>query len=223
MALSNVTFEALAGDKVGIVGRTGAGKSSIGSALFRLYELCSGTITIDGIDIASVQLQTLRSRLTIIPQDPVLFKGSLRYNLDPDRHLTNAQLNDALAKVHMLDRVSSLPKGVDTKNVQFSTGERQLLCMARAILRRSKVLMLDEATASIDGQSLELVMKTVREQFADCTVLTIAHRIETVIKCCQKVLVIDSGRVVEYDSPDALLDDHESLFAQMAAATVQLD
>jgi len=216
------------GEKVGIVGRTGAGKSSLTLSLFRLLEAIEGQIIIDGMDIKKVGLAQLRSRLTIIPQDPLLFSGSLRYNLDPTAESTDNKTKHAdeylcsvLKAVNINDQnfiSNSSQKGTDILNFQIkengeniSVGQRQLICLARALVRKSKILILDEATASVDPMTDKILQETIREQFMDCTVLTIAHRIETILDY-DRVMVLDRGEVVEFDEPDKLLDDKSSLF-----------
>jgi len=207
-----------AGEKVGIVGRTGAGKSSLTLALFRILERAGGRIVIDGVDIANIGLQDLRSRLTIIPQDPVLFSGTLRLNLDPfDRH-TDEELWKALEVSHLKNFVSGLDDGLQHAVAEggenLSVGQRQLVCLARALLRKSKILVLDEATAAVDLETDELIQQTIRREFADRTVFTIAHRLNTIMDY-DRVLVLDNGSVIEFDSPANLLKDN-GVFTKMA-------
>jgi ABC-type multidrug transport system fused ATPase/permease subunit len=218
-ALQGVTCSLAAGERVGVVGRTGAGKSSLAAALFRLVEAETGAVRIDGRDIASLGLHALRSRLTIIPQDPVLFAGSLRMNLDPFSQHPNSAVQEALAKAHLGPWAAGLEEGLEHAVAEgggsLSMGQRQLVCLARALLRRSRVLVLDEATASMDIETDALIQATVRREFPESTVITIAHRLHTVLDC-HRILVMDHGRLVECDAPGALLADTDSLFHAMA-------
>jgi ATP-binding cassette subfamily C (CFTR/MRP) protein 1 len=220
LVLKGINVHINPSEKVGIVGRTGAGKSSLTLALFRIVEPSAGRILIDGVDIGQIGLVDLRSRLTIVPQDPVLFSGSLRMNLDPFSQHEDAIVWEALRLTHMDAFVSSLPDRllhkVDEGGENLSVGQRQLVCLTRALLRKSKVLILDEAAASVDMETDQLIQRTIREQFAECTVLTIAHRLHSVLEC-NRLLVLDDGRVAEFDSPQTLLANPESLFHSMAA------
>ncbi|KAG7392330.1 hypothetical protein PHYBOEH_006433 [Phytophthora boehmeriae] len=210
LVLKDVSFSVASGEKVGVCGRTGSGKSSLMSVLFRVVELSSGCVRIDGVDISTITVHQLRTKLTIIPQDPMLFSGSLRMNLDPFAEQSDDQLWDVLRKVHLADTVSGWGRGLDyevaEKGENLSVGQRQLLCIARALIRDSKVIVMDEATANVDQESDKLIQQTVKESFGggDRTVLCIAHRIETIMDS-DKILVLDAGEVVEYDSPSALL------------------
>ncbi|XP_072021819.1 LOW QUALITY PROTEIN: ATP-binding cassette sub-family C member 5-like [Amphiura filiformis] len=220
LVLQGISFEAQPKEKIGIVGRTGSGKSSLGVSLFRLVEKEAGEIKIDDIDISAIGLYDLRSKLAIIPQDPVLFIGTIRYNLDPFMQHNDKEIWSALEKTYMKDKVSKLDNQLEAPVVEsgdnFSVGERQLLCMARAVLRKSKILMLDEATAAIDTETDSLVQSTIREAFSDCTLLTIAHRLQTVLDS-DKIMVVDDGKIAEFDTPSNLLADSNSLFSIMVA------
>ncbi|XP_056229586.1 multidrug resistance-associated protein 5 isoform X4 [Seriola aureovittata] len=208
-------------EKVGIVGRTGSGKSSLGVVLFRLVECCGGSILIDGIDISDIGLANLRSKLSIIPQDPVLFSGTVRSNLDPFNQYSEEQIWDALERSHMKECVSQLSLKLEAEVVEngenFSVGERQLLCVARALLRQCKVLILDEATAAMDAETDALIQETIRSSFQDCTTLTIAHRLHTVLTS-NRIMVLNQGQVVEYDEPSKLLANENSRLCSMLAA-----
>ncbi|OCT92610.1 hypothetical protein XELAEV_18015666mg [Xenopus laevis] len=204
-------------EKVGIVGRTGAGKSSLISALFRLAEP-EGKIWIDKYLTSELGLHDLRKKMSIIPQEPVLFTGTMRKNLDPFDEHADEELWAVLEEVQLKEAVDELPGKIETQlsesGSNFSVGQRQLVCLARAILRRNRILIIDEATANVDPRTDELIQKTIREKFAECTVLTIAHRLNTIIDS-DKIMVLDSGSVKEYDEPYVLLQNKESLFYKM--------
>ncbi|KAF9361945.1 Canalicular multispecific organic anion transporter 2 [Mortierella sp. AD094] len=255
LVIKNVSFEVQPGEKIGIVGRTGAGKSSLTLALFRIIEAANshwakashngsdsdanpdkagekiaelekiqvdedgGSIWIDGIDISTVGLEQLRRHLAIIPQDPTLFVGSVRNNLDPFEEATEVEIWEALERAHLKDYISSLAGGLSHEVTQngenFSVGQRSLICLARALLRKTKILVLDEATAAVDVETDELIQKTIRSEFKDRTILTIAHRIKTVMDS-DKILVLEKGRIQEYEAPLELLKRKESLFYRLA-------
>eukprot|EP00026_Physarum_polycephalum_P004519 Phypoly_transcript_04540.p1 GENE.Phypoly_transcript_04540~~Phypoly_transcript_04540.p1 ORF type:complete len:716 (+),score=89.46 Phypoly_transcript_04540:233-2149(+) len=202
-------------EKIGIVGRTGAGKSSVFLALLRTADPAAGTIRIDNIDITKIGLSTLRSSLSIIPQDPTLFAGTIKTNLDPSNVFNDKDIWTALDSVHMKNVIEKLSGGiyckVDEKGDNFSVGERQLLCLGRALLRNTKILLMDEATASVDMDTDILIQQTIRDKFKSCTVLTIAHRINTILDY-DRVMVMEAGNLVEYDSPTKLAGDPTSLF-----------
>ncbi|NXK01990.1 MRP7 protein, partial [Herpetotheres cachinnans] len=216
-ALDGVSFTVYPREKVGIVGRTGSGKSTLFLALFRMLELKSGRILLDGVDSQLVGLEELRSRLAIIPQDPFLFSGSIRENLDPQGKRTDAELHEVLEHCHLWDAVTQMG-GLDSelgeRGKSLSVGQRQLVCLARALLTRAKVLCIDEATASVDQKTDQLLQQTIRQRFADKTVLTIAHRLNTVLDS-DRVLVMQAGRVAELDSPTRLSQKDGSLFQRL--------
>lgn len=220
--IKGVSFSIKPKEKIGIVGRTGAGKSTITSAFFRLIEPESGSILIDGKNVQEMGLHDLRCKLSIIPQDPVLFSGTIRTNLDPTESIPDQQIWDVLASVNMRDAVSKLPERleatVESNGENFSSGQRQLFCLARAMLRKPKVLIMDEATANVDMESDALIQKSIRQDFSDSTVLTIAHRLNTVIDY-DRILVLASGKVVEFDTPRNLLQKNDGLFSKMVDET----
>ncbi|KAE9611338.1 putative xenobiotic-transporting ATPase [Lupinus albus] len=218
LVLHGITCTFEGGHKIGIVGRTGSGKSTLIGALFRLVEPASGKIIVDGIDISSIGLHDLRSRFGIIPQDPTLFNGTVRYNMDPLSQHSDQEIWEVLGKCQLLEVVQEKEEGLDSSVVEaganWSMGQRQLFCLGRALLRRSRVLVLDEATASIDNATDLILQKTIRTEFSDCTVITVAHRIPTVMDCT-KVLAISDGKVEEYDEPSKLMKREGSLFGQL--------
>ncbi|XP_035703251.1 multidrug resistance-associated protein 4 isoform X2 [Folsomia candida] len=215
--LKNLTFEIGAKEKVGIVGRTGAGKSSMIAALFRMTEPM-GEIFIDGVNIGEIGLHDLRKSISIIPQDPVLFSGDVRYNLDPFGKFQDLELWRVIEEVELKDAVPSLDFKVADGGSNFSVGQRQLVCLARAILRKNRVLLMDEATASVDARTDALIQKTIRSKFSDCTIITIAHRLHSVIDC-DKILVLDHGNLEEFGHPYSLLQNTEGKLTSMVAQT----
>uniref|UniRef100_A0A8C8VR47 ATP binding cassette subfamily C member 9 n=1 Tax=Pelusios castaneus TaxID=367368 RepID=A0A8C8VR47_9SAUR len=209
------------GQKVGICGRTGSGKSSLSLAFFRMVDIFDGKIVIDGIDICKLPLHTLRSRLSIILQDPILFSGSIRFNLDPECKCTDDRLWEALEIAQLKNMVKSLPGGLDAVVTEggenFSVGQRQLFCLARAFVRKSSILIMDEATASIDMATENILQKVVMTAFADRTVVTIAHRVHTILTA-DLVIVMKRGNILENDTPENLLSQEDGIFASFVRA-----
>ncbi|KAJ6893400.1 ABC transporter C family member 12-like isoform X3 [Populus alba x Populus x berolinensis] len=220
--LHGLSFAVSPSEKLGIVGRTGAGKSSMLNALFRIVELERGEITIDGCDITKFGLTDLRRALSIIPQSPVLFSGTVRFNLDPFSEHNDADLWEALERAHLKDAVRNSSFGLDAQVFEggesFSVGQRQLLSLTRALLQRSKILVLDEATSSVDVRIDALIQKTIREEFRSCTMLIIAHRLNTIIDC-DRILVLEAGQVLEHSTPEELLSNEGSAFSRMVQST----
>uniref|UniRef100_A0AAQ4PSX5 ATP-binding cassette, sub-family C (CFTR/MRP), member 3 n=1 Tax=Gasterosteus aculeatus aculeatus TaxID=481459 RepID=A0AAQ4PSX5_GASAC len=208
LVLKNLTLSVKGGEKIGIVGRTGAGKSSMTLCLFRLLEAAAGEISIDGVKISELGLHDLRSRLTIIPQEPVLFSGTLKMNLDPFEKYSDEELWGALQQSHLHKFVSNQPAKLELEcsegGENLSVGQRQLVCLARALLRKTRILILDEATAAVDLETDDLIQSTIRTQFEDCTVFTIAHRLNTIMDYT-RVLVLDKGQIAEFDTPANLI------------------
>ncbi|XP_039259170.2 ATP-binding cassette sub-family C member 4-like isoform X4 [Styela clava] len=216
--LKEVCLRIKPNEKIGVVGRTGAGKTSLVAALFRLNELENGEIYIDGIPISTLGLKDLRVAISVIPQDPILFAGTMRRNIDPFDIYTDDKLWEALAKVQLADFVKSLSLQLNTEMAEtgsnFSVGQRQLICFARAILAKTKILVIDEATANVDMRTDQLIQSTIREEFKHCTVITIAHRINTVIDS-DRILVLGGGLVKEFDEPYKLLQNKNGYFANI--------
>lgn len=238
--LKGLSFNVTKNQRIGVVGRTGAGKSSLTLALFRFLEAREGSIRIDGIDISTIGLHDLRSRLAIIPQDPVLFSGTIRSNLDPFNDQTDADLYDALKRVHLIRRsingsgtftpiladtnvniFQSLSSRISEGGLNLSQGQRQLLCLARAIVARPKIMILDEATSAVDMATDFLIQHSIRTEFHDSTLIVIAHRLSTIADF-DKILVMSDGKAVEFDSPIKLLDA-KGLFWDMVAQTGEKD
>jgi ABC-type multidrug transport system fused ATPase/permease subunit len=225
LVLNDLSFSVAGGSSVGVCGRTGAGKSSLITALFRIVELERGVITIDGVDIAGLGLAKLRSSLAIIPQDPVIFSGTLRTNLDPAGAYPDAELHRVLLLVRLKPLVARLANGIeeplDDMGSSLSQGERQLVCFARALLRSARVLVLDEATSGVDIETDALIQKVLRDESSAAkkgrpTIVTIAHRLQTIIDY-DSILVLGSGQVLEHGSPQALLQKTDGHFTTMWA------
>ena len=222
LVLKDLNIVIKSGSKVGIVGRTGAGKSSIMQGLFRLVEASTGSISIDGIKTKSINLQKLRSSCSVIPQDPILFSGTIRYNLDPFGRQENDQaLWNALESVELkpaVKRIGGLSFLVSEGGRNFSIGQRQLICLARAILQKNKILMMDEATANVDPETDSIIQETIRKQFDDCTVITVAHRLHTIIDN-DLVVVLHKGVVTDFGEPHQLLQKEDSLLTKFVNQT----
>ena len=218
--LNDLTFNVRSGEKIGIVGRTGSGKSSLMLALFRILELNKGNIRIDGIDISTLGLETLRKGLQIIPQDPTLFKGSVRLNLDLEDMFSDTQIWEALKMVGLDDYVSKLDSKLESMveegGSNLSVGQRQLICLARAILAKPKILIMDEATASVDFEADRLIQASIKSNFQETTLLCIAHRVNTIADF-DRILVLQDGRLADYDTPSVLLQ-REGLFSELSKA-----
>lgn len=248
--LKGISFDIKDNERIGVVGRTGAGKSSLTLALFRFLESRSGKVTIDGLDISKIDLHSLRSRLAIIPQDPVLFSGTIRSNLDPFDDHTDEALRECLARVHLLDSGSPTPVNEPAsaagsaaastaapKNTNIfkdlsspiaesggnlSQGQRQLLCLARAIISRPKIMVLDEATSAVDMSTDALIQRSIREEFTSSTLLVIAHRLSTIADF-DRILVLSEGKVAEFGSPKELWEKEDGIFRDMCESSGEKD
>ncbi|KAK5578523.1 hypothetical protein RB653_008195 [Dictyostelium firmibasis] len=217
--LKNLSFKIESNEKIGIVGRTGAGKTTIASSIFRMVECSKGIILIDGIDISTLDLQKLRSSIGIVPQDPFIFTGTIRSNIDPFQEFTDIEIWESIEKVKLKETINSMPLKLETLLQEngdngFSYGQKQLLCLCRTILKKFKIILMDEATSSIDYHTAQLIKETIQENFKDCTTLTIAHRLETIIDC-NKIAVIDSGQLIEFDTPTNLMNIPNSKFNKL--------
>lgn len=236
--LRGLSFRVERNERIGVVGRTGAGKSSLTLALFRFLEAREGSITIDGLQISKIKLHALRSRLAIIPQDPVLFSGTIRSNLDAFDEHTDAELHDALQRVHLISTATScdeptssnapttptqhantnpfmsLQSSISEGGLNLSQGQRQLLCLARAIVSRPKILVLDEATSAVDMATDALIQRSIREEFGDATLIVIAHRLSTIADF-DKILVMGEGRSLEFGPPRELMALDGGVFKEM--------
>ncbi|XP_038152402.1 canalicular multispecific organic anion transporter 1-like isoform X1 [Cyprinodon tularosa] len=223
LVLKGITCDIAGKEKIGIVGRTGAGKSSLTNCLFRIIEAADGRILIDGLDISTIGLHDLRKRLTIIPQDPVLFSGTLRKNLDPFDKFSDEDMWRVLELSHLKDYVTGLKEGLQHEVAEggenLSVGQRQLLCLARALLRKSRILILDEATAAIDLETDNLIQNTISKEFSQCTVLTIAHRLHSIMDS-SRVMVLDAGQIVEFDSPSNLMEKRGHFYSMAKDAGI---
>ncbi|KAL6619883.1 hypothetical protein ACP70R_035022 [Stipagrostis hirtigluma subsp. patula] len=218
--LRGITCTFAAGNKIGVVGRTGSGKTTLLSALFRLIDPSSGRILIDDLDICTIGLKDLRMKLSIIPQEPTLFRGSVRSNVDPLGLHTDEDIWEALDKCQLKKTISALPglleSPVSDDGENWSAGQRQLFCLARVLLRRNKILVLDEATASIDSATDAILQKVIKQEFSGCTVITIAHRVPTVTDS-DMVMVLSYGKMIEYDRPSSLMENEDSAFCKLVA------
>jgi ABC-type multidrug transport system fused ATPase/permease subunit len=215
IVLKNINFCLKSGEHLGVVGRTGSGKSTISLCLFRILEAFSGKIYIDGVDISKVGLQKLRESITIIPQDSTLMDGTLRYNIDPIKAYSDKEIIHVMQKIGFDYILNQNKEGLDQKisenGSNLSIGEKQLICITRAILRKSKIIVLDEATASIDYKTEEIIQKALNEILSNSTMISIAHRIKTVINA-DKILVLENGEIIEFDTPENLLNNKKSYF-----------
>ena len=215
--LKDITFGVNAQEKIGIVGRTGAGKSSLVSALFRMPQP-TGQVIIDDVDIGKINIQSARQAMSVITQNPILFTGSLRMNLDPFKKYADKELWGALEEASLKAMVENLSNQLSEEikecGSNFSVGERQLLCLARALLKRSKIIIMDEATANVDYKTDQLIQETIRTKSKHCTVITIAHRLNTILDY-DRVLVLENGQVVEYDKPEILLENDGGQFLRL--------
>lgn len=218
--MKNITFRIKEGEKIGVVGRTGSGKSSLVNMLFRIHETDGdgGTIIIDGIDVSNLGTEVLRQNMCIIPQDPIMFSNTIRYNIDPFHRASDDELWDSLEMVQLAETVRNLSDGLDEQVTEggdnFSQGQRQLLCIARALLRKPRILVMDEATASIDNKTDAHIQQMIRENFSEATILTIAHRINTIMDN-DRILVLDQGHVTEFNTPEELLKKEDGIFKSM--------
>jgi ABC-type multidrug transport system fused ATPase/permease subunit len=215
MVLKDINFHLKSGEHLGVVGRTGSGKSTISLCLFRILEAYSGKIYIDGVDISKVGLQKLRESITIIPQDSTLMDGTLRYNIDPINAYSDKEIIHVMQKIGFDYILKQNKDGLDQKisenGSNLSIGEKQLICITRAILRKSKIIVLDEATASIDYKTEEIIQKALNELLSNSTMISIAHRIKTVMNA-DKILVLENGEIIEFDTPENLLNNKKSYF-----------
>ncbi|XP_072376502.1 probable multidrug resistance-associated protein lethal(2)03659 isoform X3 [Diabrotica undecimpunctata] len=213
LVLNNLNFNIQPKEKIGIVGRTGAGKSSIISTMFRLYEV-RGRIIIDGVDIKTLRLDFLRKSIGVIPQDPILFSGTIRSNLDPFNEFTDEDIWTCLEKVGIKNYINDLYQLVNSNSLSFSAGQKQLICLARAILHKNIILIMDEATANMDPETDKTIYSIIRQNFHNSTILSIAHRLESILEY-DKIMVLDRGELLEFDTPENLLTNTDSIFYNM--------
>ena len=220
MVLKNLNFEISPKEKVGVVGRTGSGTSTLCLCMFRILEAENGSITIDDIDLKSIGLEILRKNLTIIPQEPTLIEGTLRENVDPENIFEDEKILETLKEVGLDDFMEgkNLDYKIENNGNNISIGEKQLICIARALIKKTKIILMDEATANIDYKTETFLQNSINKELKDCTVITIAHRIKTIINY-DKILVLNNGEIVEYDSPKNLLEK-KGLFYQLYKESV---
>ncbi|KAJ3307872.1 hypothetical protein HDV04_002382 [Boothiomyces sp. JEL0838] len=220
--INNLCISINPGEKIGVVGRTGSGKSTLALAFFRILEPKSGSIAIDGRDIAQLGLKTLRRNIDIIAQEANIFSGTIRYNLCLDSAFSNEELWQALELVGMKEHVSQLPEKLEHEVIgggsNLSAGQKQLLCLARVLIKKPKVLVLDEASSSIDGEADKLLQTVLRNTLKDTTIISIAHRLNTVADF-DRVLVLDQGEMTEFDCPHVLLQDPSSEFSKLVESS----
>ncbi|KAK8935796.1 ABC transporter C family member 8 [Platanthera zijinensis] len=218
--LKGISCTFWAGNKIGVVGRTGSGKTTLISAVFRLIDPADGRILIDSVDICSVGLKDLRMKISIIPQEPTLFRGSVRSNLDPLGMYADHEIWEALERCQLKSTIRSLPAQLDSSvsddGENWSAGQRQLFCLGRVLLRKNKILVLDEATASIDSATDAILQRIIRQEFSSCTVITIAHRVPTVTDS-DMVMVLSYGKLLEFDRPSKLMESNSSAFFKLVA------
>ncbi|CAG8735210.1 6249_t:CDS:10, partial [Racocetra persica] len=233
-ALSDIKFSVKAEEKIGIVGRTAAGKTTLANSFLRLTEATKGRIVIDGIDISTLSLEDLRSRLTIISQDPILFEGTIRSNLDIREEYTDEDLWESLRRVHLVNfeeehgqvfiigPITSLDDLVSEGGSNFSRGERQLICFARTLLRRSKIVIMDEVTTDLDTETINKIQEVIHNEFQHTTILYISNRFDIIINF-DRILVLDEGRIIESDSPYNLIKNPDSMFRYLCEQTGQIE
>ena len=216
LVLKNLNFEIKPMEKIGVVGRTGSGKSTLCLCLFRILEATEGKITIDDVDISTINLERLRESITVIPQEPTLIEGTLRENIDPGKKFSDLEIQNAMIEVGLEDalREKTLNYRIVEDGINLSIGEKQLICIARALLRKSKVVLMDEATASIDYKTETLIQKSIEKVLKHSTVITIAHRIKTIINY-DRILVLAYGELIEFDTPKNLLSNKKGLFSEL--------